>query len=194
MFRILGTVPYSWLRPVFLAAFIGVCAAHSASSVRLHFALFSSEQWDCENSDVRLRRGEEREGATRKRPFFSDTEAILYVVNRGAYASKVVQRLNRRNCRTNPAACNASAEQKSKDSPWRSFLIDHICQGRIWYETRCYRKDRDYKTISNKSGGKMKLLTSVGITCNNMDGDMLASGYFSVHFFTNETVLLRNIP
>ena len=84
MFRILGTVPYSWLRPVFLAAFIGVCAAHSASSVRLHFALFSSEQWDCENSDVRLRRGEEREGATRKRPFFSDTEAILYVVNRGA--------------------------------------------------------------------------------------------------------------
>ena len=44
-----------------------------------------------------------------------------------------VQQLNRHNCRTKPATCNASAEQKSKDSPWRSFLIDKICQGRIWY-------------------------------------------------------------
>ena len=35
---------------------------------------------------------------------------------------------------------------------------------------RCYRKDRDYETISNKSEGKVKLLTSVGITCNNMKG------------------------
>ena len=45
------------------------------------------------------------------------------------------------------------------------------------------RKDRDYETISNKSEEKVKLLTSVGITCNNMDGDMIVSGYFSVHFF-----------
>ena len=45
---------------------------------------FSSKQWDSENSDIRLRCGEEREGAAGKRPFFSDTEAILYVVNRGA--------------------------------------------------------------------------------------------------------------
>ena len=56
-----------------------------------------------------------------------------------------VQRLNRRNCRMKPATCYASAEQKSKDSPWRSFLIDFICQGTIWYahtnEIRCYGKD-----------------------------------------------------
>ena len=45
---------------------------------------FSSKQWDPENSDVRLRHGEEREGATIRQPFFSDTEATLYVVNRGA--------------------------------------------------------------------------------------------------------------
>ena len=83
--------------------------------------------------------------------------------------------------------CNASAEQKSNDYPWRSFLIDRICQGRIWYahtnEIRCYGKDRDYETISNKSEMKVKLLTSVGITCNTLDGDMIASGYFSVYFF-----------
>ena len=50
-------------------------------------------------------------------------------------------------------------------------------------EIRCYGKDRGYEMISNKSEGKVKLLTSVGITCNNMDGDMIASGHFSVHFF-----------
>ena len=55
-----------------------------------------------------------------------------------------VQRLNRRNCRTKPATCNASAEQKSNDSPWRSFLVDRICQGIIWYALpmRCVATDR----------------------------------------------------
>ena len=84
-----------------------------------------------------------------------------------------VQGLNCRNCRMKPATCNASAEQKSKDSQWQSFLIDHISHGRIWYTLTnkicCYGKDRDYETISNKSEGKVKLLTSVEITCNNMD-------------------------
>ena len=51
---------------------------------------------------------------------------------------------------------------------------------------RCYGKDRDYETISNKSEGKVKFLTSVGITCSNMDGDMIASGYYSVHFFYSQ--------
>ena len=50
-------------------------------------------------------------------------------------------------------------------------------------KTHCYGKDRDYETISKKSEGKVKLLTSVGITCNNMDGDMITSGCFSLHFF-----------
>ena len=44
------------------------------------------------------------------------------------------------------------------------------------------RKGLDYETISNKSEGKVKFLTSVGITFNNMDGDIITSGCFSVHF------------
>ena len=145
-------VPFRILRrSVFLAAFrilrrsVFLAAFRILSSVQ-GFALrilpapfvctspyFSSEQWDCENSDVWLRRGEEKEGANGERSFFSDTEAILYVVNRGAKCLRSSARLNRRNCRTKPATCNASAEQKSNNSTWRSFLIDRICQGRIWY-------------------------------------------------------------
>ena len=130
--------------------------------------------------------------ATGKRPFSRIPKPFCMLSTVVRNASEV-QRLNRRNWRTKPATCNASAEQKQKsnDSPWRSFLIDRICRGRIWYahinEIRYYGKDRDYEVISNKSEGKVKLLTSIGITCNNMDEDMITSGYFSVHFIPHPT-------
>ena len=81
----------------------------------------------------------------------------FYVANCGAKClpSSGIESLQ---LRTKPATCNASAEQTSKDSPWRSFLIDRIYQGRIWYahtnKIRCYGKVRGYETISNKSVGK----------------------------------------
>ena len=146
-------LPYSWLR---------VCAAHSATSFRLHCALLQfgtmglQKQW--RSAPVQREKGRR----CQERPFFLDTEANFMLPTVVRNASQV-QGLNRRNCRTKPATCNANAERKSKDSPWQSFLIDRICQGRICNshtKIRCYGKDRDYKMNSNKSKGKVKLLTS----------------------------------
>ena len=192
MFHILGTipysqgVPYSWLRSVFLAAFRGLrCAFCQLHSSALHPTLVQNNgiaKTATFGSSAEKKGKELPENGHLSR--ISKPFCMLSAVVRNA---SEVQRLNCRNCQTNPATCNESAEQNSKDSPWRSFLVDRICQDRIWYahtnEIRCYGKDRDYETISNKSEEKVKLLTSIGITCNNIDEDTIASGYFSVHFF-----------
>ena len=65
-------------------------------------------------------------------------------------------------------------------------------KGGLTNKIRCCGKDRNYETISNKSEGKVKLPTSVGITCNNMGEDMIASGCLPVHlFYTQQHTMLH---
>ena len=177
-------VPYSWLRSVFLAAFRGLhCAL-------LQFEIMESQKRRL-SAPARRRKGRRY----RKAAIFLGYRSHFHVANCGAKCLPS-SGIERRNCRTKPATCNASSEQKSKDSPWRTFLIDRICQGRIWYiltnKIRCYRKDENYETIRNKSEGEVKQPTSVEITCNNMGEDMVASGCFSVHlFYTQQHAMLH---
>ena len=166
-----------------------------ATSFRLHCALLQFKMIESQKqrrlAPARRRKGRRYRGAA----IFLGYRSHFYVANCGAKCLPS-SGIERRNCRTKPATCNASAEQKSKDSPQRTFFIDRICQGRIWYtltnKIRCCGKDRDYETISNKSEGKVKLPTSVGITCNNMGEEMIASGCFSVYlFYTQQHAMLH---
>ena len=150
-------VPYSWLRSVFLAVFRSLrCAfdqlrscAFCPTSVRNNgiakTATFGSSE---------EKKGKELPDSGH----FSRIPKPFCMLSTMMRNASEVQRLNHHNCRTKPATCDASAEQKSNDSPWRSFIIDRICQGRIWYahtnEIRCYGKDKDYETIRNKREGR----------------------------------------
>ena len=122
-------LPYSWMHSVFLAAFRGLRCAFGhllSSALRPTSVRSNGIAKTATFGSSAERKGKRMPGSGH---FSRILKPFLCCQLWCEMLPKLRDHVNRRNCRTKPAKCNVNAEQKSKDSLWRSFLIDRICQG-----------------------------------------------------------------